>query len=226
MNTPYLQILTAAAGLILACVIVFVAPRLVAYRLEEGYSLPGLKALVPFAGPYLADLDPVRTLILEIGLPVVFVGLSLHYGPSVELSLAALYTALLAAIAHIDLEFRLVLNRLTYPGFFVALAGAPIWPGIGLQSAAAGAAIGLVAFGVLQIVGRGALGTGDTKLAVLIGAMRGFPGVLSALFYGILLGGLAALFLLVALRRGRKSFFAYAPYLALGAVLSFFLVSP
>jgi prepilin signal peptidase PulO-like enzyme (type II secretory pathway) len=53
--------------------------------------------------------------------------------------------------------------------------------------------------------------------------MRGFPGVINSLLLGVTIGGVAALVLLVVMRKGRKYRFAYAPYLAAGAVLSLFL---
>jgi prepilin signal peptidase PulO-like enzyme (type II secretory pathway) len=43
---------------------------------------------------------------------------------------------------------------------------------------------------------------------------------------GAVLGGLGALIYLVVLRRSSKEYMAYAPYLSLGAILSFFLASP
>src|SRR5947209_8001148 len=82
------------------------------------------------------------------------------------------------------------------------LVGSLVWVGVGLKTVVVGAGIGLALFLALQIVGRGVLGTGDTKLAILIGALRGFPGVLNALAFGVIMGGLAAAILMFALRRG------------------------
>jgi leader peptidase (prepilin peptidase) / N-methyltransferase len=132
---------------------------------------------------------------------------------------------LLLLIATIDLEHRLVLNWLSLPGTVLVLAVSPLWPGLGLESAAIGAAVGFLIFLVFQLIGRGALGAGDTKLALLIGAMAGMPGVFNALFFGVALGGLGALVYLIVLRRGRKEFMPYGPYLAAGAIVFFFLTS-
>jgi prepilin signal peptidase PulO-like enzyme (type II secretory pathway) len=68
-------------------------------------------------------------------------------------------------------------------------------------------------------LGRGALGIGDVKLEAAAGALLGFPVALAAIFAGILAGGVAAIFLLLIRRAGRKDTFAYGPYLALGAWL-------
>jgi leader peptidase (prepilin peptidase) / N-methyltransferase len=225
LQEPYLALLFAAIGLLTGSAIAFGAPRLVAYRLEKPSS-PSSLLLIPLAGPWLNQGPRRLPLAFEVLIAGTFAGLAIHFGHSDRLILGALFTALLALIAYIDLEHRLVLNRLSFPGVVLALALSPLWPGIGIGSALLGACVGLVIFAALQVLGRGALGSGDTKLAMLIGAIRGMPGVLSALVIGIFIGGLAALFLMIALRRGRKDYFAYAPYLAAGAVLSFFVVSP
>jgi leader peptidase (prepilin peptidase)/N-methyltransferase len=216
----------ALAGLLTGGVIAFAAPRLVAYRLADPPQPPGLQIVLPIAGGWLAHLRPLRTTLLELILAATFAGLAVHYGSSIRLPLAAAYSAVLVAIAYIDLDHRLVLNRLSYPAIVLALAASAVWPDFGPLNAALGAVVALVIFGVLEVAGRGALGTGDTKLAILIGAMRGLPGVLNALFLGVVLGGVAALFLMIILGHGRKRYMAYAPYLAAGAVLSFFFAAP
>ncbi|GAC1400651.1 MAG: hypothetical protein NVSMB52_14280 [Chloroflexota bacterium] len=164
-----------------------------------------------------------RCLTTQIGCAVVFAALAHHYGFTAKLLLACIFTALLWIVAEVDIDFRLVLNALSLPGMVIALCLSPLWPGIGLLGSLGGFACAAVLFGFLQFAGRGALGAGDTKLALLIGAMRGYPAVFTALSIGVILGGLGAVFHLVVLRRGRKESLAYAPYLAAGAVLSFFL---
>jgi leader peptidase (prepilin peptidase)/N-methyltransferase len=224
VHTSFLTlILCAVAGLVVGSIIVFVAPRLVAYRLDEPTDYPPAQILVPIAGAYLTGLRLLHSLLTELVTAAVFVGLGIEYGWGPKLLLSAFYSALLIAIAYIDLDHRLVLNRLSYPGVFLALLGSFLWPGLGIMNALAGALIALVVFLILQLISRGALGTGDTKLAVLIGAMRGIPTVFNALLLGVFLGAFAALVLLIVLRRGMKATFAYAPYLAGGAVLSFFI---
>ena len=99
----------------------------------------------------------------------------------------------------------------------MAASFAPGMPGP--EKALLGGAVGLGAFLALALVGRGALGAGDVKLAGVIGLMTGYPEVLSTLALGIVLGGVAALWLLLARRVSRQSYMAYAPYLAIGALI-------
>jgi prepilin signal peptidase PulO-like enzyme (type II secretory pathway) len=220
---PVVLILMTILGLVLGSVTVYLSPRLAAHRLDEPPTLPGMKVLVPIAGAWLASWRQLRTIGTEVVAAVAFAGLYLHFGWERQLLLACAFTTLLLTIAYIDVDYRLVLNRLSYPGMLAAFGASLLWPRMGITSAVLGALTGLSVFFVLQLIGRGKLGTGDTKLAILIGAIRGFPDVFNALLLGVLLGALAGIILMVVMRRGRKTYFAYAPYLAAGAVLSFFV---
>lgn len=118
-------------------------------------------------------------------------------------------------IAVIDLEHRLVLNRMllsALPGIIVfnLLIGTP-----SPASALSGAFLGFTFFLVLAVVGR--LGMGDVKLAGIIGLATGLSGVVVAIGICILAAGVAALFILIRQRFRRGQTMAYAPYLVLGA---------
>ncbi len=224
-HSPLVAAALAVLGLVVGSLIAYAGPRFSRMRIPEAPVSPA-GVLVPVAGPLIWRWRPFTTIGLEILTAALFAALYLHYGPSARLPIAAAATALLLLIASIDIEHRLVLNFLSLPGTIAMLALSPLWPGLGLESAALGAVGGLLIFLVLQVIGRGALGAGDTKLALLIGAMRGMPGVLNALFFGVVLGGVGALVYLIVLRRGRKEYMPYGPYLAAGAIISFFFVSP
>lgn len=87
------------------------------------------------------------------------------------------------------------------------------------------AAIGGVAFLVLAILSRGALGGGDVKLIASLGLWLGTDALLFVTMAGIVLGGLAALLLMLLRLKKRKSAFAYGPYFALTALTLFLMRS-
>src|SRR5579859_5345234 len=223
-NSPLLLAVCALAGLLVGAAVVYAAPRLAAQRVEPAPPRPGALVLIPIVGAAVMRWRMPRSVVTQILCAALFVLLAAHFGARRTLLIALVYTALLAIIAYIDLDYRLVLNALSYPGFVIALGGSLFWSGIGPESSLLGAVTGLVIFTIFQLIGRGALGTGDTKLAAVIGAMTGFPAVFNALLLGMILGGLGAIGALVILRRGRKDYIPYAPYLAAGAVLSFLFV--
>ena len=124
----------------------------------------------------------------------------------------------LVTIAAVDLEYRLVLNRMLLAGLFLIAASLLVLGTPNLPSALTGAALGFAVFFVLALVWPGALGMGDVKLAGWVGLLAGFPGIVPALFIAILAGGIGAVFKLALSGFRRGTTIAYAPYLALGAI--------
>ena len=133
---------------------------------------------------------------------------------------AWLYGLFLLAVTVIDFEHHRVLNIMLAPAAIV-VAGLSLLPGVPQPlDMLLGGAVGFGVFLLLAIIGRGALGMGDVKLAGVIGMMVGYPGVLTALAVGAILGAVGALVLLASRRATRKTAIAYAPYLAAGAMIT------
>jgi leader peptidase (prepilin peptidase)/N-methyltransferase len=78
--------------------------------------------------------------------------------------------------------------------------------------------MGFVLLLIPALVFRGGMGFGDVKMAALIGLVTGFPGVFVALFVGIVLGGLVAIFLLLTRMKQRKDPIPFGPFLALATM--------
>jgi leader peptidase (prepilin peptidase)/N-methyltransferase len=124
-----------------------------------------------------------------------------------------------------DLDYRLIPNRILFPGMGIAVAlllgGALIEQsgGAWLRAVAAGAVYFLVLL-IIGLVARGGFGMGDVKLAALLGAFLGYLGwgelVVGAVL-AILLGGVVSIVLLATRVKSRNDRFAYGPYLVLGA---------
>jgi prepilin signal peptidase PulO-like enzyme (type II secretory pathway) len=129
------------------------------------------------------------------------------------------YALVFLLITLTDLRHRLVLNIVVYPAIPFTVAIRLLSPGSTLASTLLGGTAGLALFLAVMLVGRGALGAGDVKLAALIGVIVGFPEVLWALALGIIAGGVGALIILISRRGGLKSYMPYAPFLCLGAML-------
>ena len=145
--------------------------------------------------------------------------------PPVASAVVALFLGVLAAVSVVDLEQRRIPNLYTYAGSALALVAAAA---AGRETFAA-SGLGLLAgggvMGALFLVGRGQLGLGDVKLAAFAGAVVGPQGALVTVGAGTVLGGVAALVLLLA-GRDRHSSFAYGPFLAAGAVIAVLVGGP
>ncbi len=123
---------------------------------------------------------------------------------------------LLVAATLIDLERRVIPNRLTLAGALAALTLLALTaPGALAEHAVAGAGAGgfLLAAHLIKPDG---MGMGDVKLAGVLGLFLG-RAVVEALLVALLAGSLAAL--VIGLRQGRGASFAFGPYLALGGVV-------
>ena len=139
------------------------------------------------------------------------------FGAGLQLALAGGLITLLLVIAVVDVQCRLVLDRLTYPGLVAAPLFAWPWPGLGVRAALLGGLAALIIFGALVLLYRRGIGPGDVKLATLIGLYLGWPQVLPALLTAFLLGGLVGLAILLT-GGSRRSTFAYSPVLVAGAI--------
>ena len=176
---------------------------------------------------------PWRRALLTVGMAAAFaLGWWRFEDDWGQLVVAWGYTAWLLVVLVIDLEHRRVLNLMLPSAAIVALL-APLLTLANVAtlptftSTLLGGLAGFLAFLVIYIVGRGRMmGAGDVKLAGVIGLMVGYPLVWGALTTGIILGGIAAVFILVSQRASAKSYMAYGPYLALGALLTLWMYWP
>ena len=147
--------------------------------------------------------------------------------------LLVLVTAGVALIA-IDLRVHRLPNAIVLALYPVTVIGFAIdgivtgsWP---VLRALVGAAIWLVLFGVVWLISRGrGMGFGDVKLAPVLGAVLGWIGLgpaLVGLFAAWLIGGIAALVLLVSGRARRGSHLAFGPFMLIGAGVGLLVGAP
>ena len=158
----------------------------------------------------------------------------LNYDLSPEWGVFVFYLCLMLAIAVIDIQERLILNRLIFPAIPLAIILATFIP-VGAatpQLVEAGKSSigpfnvflfsvlgGAIAFFILllpAIIKPGGMGFGDVKLAGLVGLATGFPGCLVAIGLAIIVGGLFAFVLLVSRRKGRRDAIPFGPFICAG----------
>lgn len=180
--------------------------------------------------PQCAAPVRIRYPLVEIALGFLFAWLYLRYGLSLKFVFFALYTAIFALVMVTDLERRLILNAVIFPAMALALLGALLdvtsfhgavgwWNA--LKSALLGGGIGYLFFFIAALVGNallgpGALGGGDVKLAAFVGLVVGFPLIVEALLLTVLSGGVISLLLLVTRLRSLRDPIPYGPFLVLG----------
>jgi len=170
---------------------------------------------------------PIRALraAVELGLAIVYAYLWITLGAEMRLPLYMVYMAILALVLVTDIERRLILNVVTYPAIGIAILASFVTPGMVWWSALLGGAIGFAFFWLAALVGHaligsGALGGGDVKLAAFVGLITGFPLVIEALLITLLSGALVSAVLLVTRLRRLRDPIPYGPFLVLGAAVT------
>jgi leader peptidase (prepilin peptidase)/N-methyltransferase len=139
----------------------------------------------------------------------------------------AAFVFVLVVITFIDIDHKLILDKITLPSIAIAY-GASFLLGHRWLDGLVGVAVGygvpwLISEIYLRLRGREGLGLGDAKLLAVVGALLGWKGVVVALFGGSLIGSVIGL---TGMLLGRKdvmqSEMPFGPYLAGGALFYLF----
>jgi leader peptidase (prepilin peptidase)/N-methyltransferase len=154
-------------------------------------------------------------------LTAVLVGASvLAFGFSAEAAVASFFCAALVAVSVVDLERRIIPNRIVLPAAAVVLAAQTLlFPSPEWALAACGAALFLFLAALVYPAG---MGMGDVKLALLLGAMLGRT-VPVAMMIAMIAALVPAIVLLI--RHGsaaRKMGIPFGPFLAFGGIVGLF----
>ena len=215
--------------------------NVVVHRLPKGESLVSPGSRCPSCGTAIRARDNVPVLswlalggrcrncgerisgrypLVEAATAALFAGVVLAHDSLAEVALGLGLITVVIPAALIDLEHRIIPNRVVLPGAVVALAlGLALDPGGEpervIAALAAGGFLLLAALAYPQ-----GMGMGDVKLAAVMGLFLGRavgPAMLVALVAGVAVG--AAIIARKGAREGRKTAVPFGPFLALGAIV-------
>ena len=166
-----------------------------------------------------ARISPLYPAV-EAGTAALAVACVVTFGPTTYAALAVGFCALLVTLSAIDVQHRIVPNRIVLPAAVAVLVArtlldpSPEWL-LGAVGAAGFLFIAVLAYPK-------GLGMGDVKLALLLGAMLG-AAVSVALFIGFLAGLVPAVVLFARYgSAARKMAVPLVPFLSVGAVIALF----
>ena len=235
----------AAIAALLGGLIIGSFLNVVAWRLPRGESLsrppshcPGCEAPIK---PY--DNIPIISWLLLRGhcrscsepisprYPLVEAGTGLLWAAVViarwddagGIVLGILLVTFLVPITLIDLEHRLIPNKLTLPAAVLALVTILALDTDFLVEALIAGAAAFTFFFLAALAYPRGMGMGDVKLAGVLGLYLGravAPAIFIALIAGVLVGGI--IIARVGAARGRKTAVPFGPFLALGGVIALF----
>jgi leader peptidase (prepilin peptidase)/N-methyltransferase len=218
--------------------------NVVAYRLPRSESLVAPGSRCPTCGEPIRPYDNIpifgwlllrgrcrqchtaisaRYPVVEVLTAALAVGVVVAKHSAHDIVLGLVLLGVLVPIALIDLEHRIIPNKITGPAAVAAVAiGAALRPsGVPEQLiAGAAAAAFLLAFALAYPRG---MGMGDVKLAGVLGLFLG-RSVAVAILAGVLLGTIVGALVMARLgvQQGRKTAVPFGPFLAAGAVVALF----
>lgn len=165
---------------------------------------------------------PLRLLLLPAGAAALFAVSNVVIEGFGAALLAGFFATIFLALSFTDLERRLIPNRVVYPSLLLAAAFSWGWPDWSVGEVFAGGLVGAAVTLLLFVVGRGAFGFGDVKMAALMGLVVGLPNVLVGIFVSVFAAGAVVAPLLVLGVLHRRQYIPYGPFIALGGVIALF----
>ncbi len=166
----------------------------------------------------------LRYPIVEALTGALCVGAVLAHHSAASIALSVTLILLLVPAAAIDIEHRIIPNRLTALGAVLALGiGLLLDPSGEPERLIAGAAAG--GFLLIAVLAYpGGMGMGDVKLAGVMGLFLG-RAVAPAITIALVAGTVAGIAVIVrkGAREGRKTAVPFGPFLALGALVAVFV---
>jgi leader peptidase (prepilin peptidase)/N-methyltransferase len=161
---------------------------------------------------------------VELATALLAAGCFLKFGVSAEAAIASFFCAVLVVLSSIDIDRRIVPNKIVLPAAAVVLvAQTLLHPSVEWLVSGLGASLFLF---LAALAYPGGMGMGDVKFALLLGFAVGRTVPL-ALFSGMIFGLVPSVVLFA--RHGvaaRKMGIPFAPFLALGGVLALFAGKP
>jgi leader peptidase (prepilin peptidase)/N-methyltransferase len=164
-----------------------------------------------------------RYVLVELATGGLYAAVVAARDDAAGIALGLILVTALVPVTLIDLERRLIPNKITGPAAVAAIVAGAVADLDGLpEQLIAGAAAGGFFLLAALAYPRG-MGMGDVKLAGVMGLCLGravAPAILIALVGGVLIG--AVVIARVGATAGRKTAVPFGPFLALGAIVALF----
>ncbi len=160
--------------------------------------------------------------LVEFGTAVSFLLLYWAFDLGPEFFVYLVYVSFLIIIFVYDLRYYMILDKVSIPAFFIAMAGSYFILDIGIVSLLIGAGVGGGFFLLQFLISRGKwIGGGDIRLGMVMGAMLGFSSVLAALFGAYILGSIVGIALVAQKKKKWQSKVPFGTLLTFATFITF-----
>ena len=165
--------------------------------------------------------------LIELANGLLWMFCYMRYGMNPPCFIYLAFLSTLLVITFIDIDHRIIPDKISLPGIPVFFIGALFLPDVGYLNSIFGILLGggsllLVAEGYRLITKQEGMGGGDIKLLAMIGALLGWKGVFFTIFAASAVGTVVGLLVMIATRNNMKLAVPFGPFLAFGAALHVF----
>jgi leader peptidase (prepilin peptidase)/N-methyltransferase len=217
--------------------------NVVIYRLPRGESLIRPASCCPSCGARIKPYDNIpvvswlvlrgrcrncgasigaRYPLVEALTAAAFVGAALARGMNDDLFVWLPFAAMLVAVAGIDLDHRIIPNKILLPAAIWGLAATIAFRPDNIDDALIAGGIAFAALLLAAVAYPAGMGMGDVKLAGVMGIYLG-SGVAPAMLVAFLAGSIVGLAIIAREGRdARKKGVPFGPFLALGGLIGIF----
>lgn len=133
-----------------------------------------------------------------------------------------LFISFLMIIVVTDLTYMVIPNKLLFLFLVCFIFIHMVHPLQPLYDAIIGTVVGFVLVALIIVISKGGMGAGDMKLLAVLGLVLGTKKVLLTFFIAVCVGAIVGLILMYWYKNDKTTKIAFAPFLALGAVISYF----
>ncbi len=169
---------------------------------------------------------PLISLFLEILISIYYPFCYFYFvtfkNQPLKLLPAIFFGTILILISFIDIKHKIIPNKIIIPSILIGLVLQILFfPDKTMQWVIFSVGAGLF-FLIISLIYPEGMGMGDVKLATFLGILLG-KKVVVAIAMGFIIGGLFSIFLLIFKIKKIKDEIPFAPFLAIGAILAYFV---
>jgi len=198
------------------------------------YDLVPVLSFLVFGGRCRQCKTPIswQYPLVELGTAVLFALLYGKFGISLELAIHLVIASILIVVFVYDLKNQLISDKLiiltaiiwfawlVINSFFLSENSALGSQNLILSSIFGGLSLGGFFLLLVLVSKEKWMGWGDVFLGFSLGAIVGWPLVLTGAFLSFILGGILGVILIVTRKKGRQDHLPFAPFLIVGAYLA------
>ncbi|AEF17192.1 Prepilin peptidase [Thermoanaerobacterium xylanolyticum LX-11] len=169
---------------------------------------------------YCGNRISIRYPIVELLTGFIYLILFIYFGISIKSLSYAFLASLLIVITFIDMEHKIIPNKVILIGLIAGAAFRVLMFNYGLWDYIVGFLIGGGVLLLISLLSGGGMGGGDIKLMAMIGLFIGWKLTISTLFLAVVLGAIGGIAMILFKIKTRKDYIPFGPYISIACLIS------